>query len=238
VPIGTLSFRRALTSYSKVQAVIARLIRNRRFQLRRRRVTGGAYLDIGCGANAHSEFINLDYLWHPGVDVCWDVGRGLPFPDGSLRGVYSEHCLEHFSMPEATHLLREIRRVLKGDGVARIVVPDAELYLRTYAEHLAGNGARSFPYQGLEQSAGDWTPLMSVNRVFYQDRESPFGHRTMFDYQLLAAVLRSCGFARVVRQEYRKGSDATLLIDSPERLVESLYVEAFPSDQQNLGEAL
>lgn len=237
MPLGTLSFHRSITSYSKVQAVVARLIRNRRLQLRRRRIAGAAYLDVGCGTNAHPAFINLDYLWHPGVDVCWDVARGLPFDAGSLRGVYSEHCLEHFSMPDVMKLLREIRRVLRPDGVARIVVPDAELYLRTYVEHVGGNGARSFPFQGEEQSGGVWTPLVSVNRVFYQDRDSPFGHRTMFDFQLLAAVLKNAGFAHVARQEFRKGSDSTLLIDSTDRRLESLYVEAYALHPQDANEA-
>jgi SAM-dependent methyltransferase len=214
------------------QSLVALLVRNRWFQLLRRRIANIAYLDIGCGPKSHSEFINLDYSWRPGVDICWNVARGLPFADGSLRGVYSEHCLEHLSMPDAMHLLREIRRVLATDGIARIVVPDAELYLRTYTEHVDAHESRPFPYQHLEQDNGVWTPLVSVNRLFYHDRDSPLGHRTMFDFQLLTAVLKESGFSRVVRQEYGHGADKTLLIDSPEREVESLYVEAFVSGSE------
>lgn len=226
MPWSTFSFRRPLTSYAKVQAWIAPLIRNRRFQLNRPRVRPLKYLDVGCGPNTHAGFINLDYLWHPGVDVCWDLGTGLPFGDGSLAGVFSEHCLEHFPQPEAAKLLREIRRVLAPGGTLRLVVPDGELYLRAYCAHLAGDPAARFPYEESERTTADWTPMVSVNRVFYQDRESLFGHRTIYDFQLLAELLRAAGFGQVVRRRFGEGADPRLLIDTPARQCESLYVEA------------
>lgn len=226
MPLGTFSLRRRLTSYAKVQALVGRLIRNRRFQLRRPCVRQCTYLDVGCGLNTHEGIINLDYLWHPGVDVCWDIGRGLPFADGSLQGVFCEHCLEHFSLPEARQILREIRRVLAPDGMARIIVPDGGLYLQTYMRHMAGNTSRHFPYQADEQAQGPWTPMFSVNRVFYQDRESPFGHRTMFDFQMLELLLRECRFTRCIQRAFGVGTDPRLLLDTPDRQCESLYAEA------------
>ncbi len=228
MPLSKFSFRRPLTSYAKVQAVVGRLIRNRRFQLRRPRVRDAVYLDIGCGLNPHAGFINLDYLWHPGVDLCWDIGCGLPFADGSLRGVFSEHCLEHFPPERAAKLLREIRRVLRPDGTARIVVPDGELYLQTYVRQREGDNTQSFPYEAAERRQPGWTPMVSVNRIFYQDRESLFGHRTIFDFPLLAQLLGAAGFAQVTRCRFGAGADPRLLIDTPARCCESLYVEATP----------
>jgi len=226
VSLRTFSLKRPLTSYAKVQAWFGPIIRNRPFQLRRPRVRNSAYLDIGCGLNTHPEFINLDYLWHPGVDVCWDIGRGLPFADASLRGVFSEHCLEHFPLPAARELLREIRRVLAPGGTARVIVPDGELYLRIYVRQLEGDAARFFPFQEDEQARGLWSPMVSVNRIFYQDRESLFGHRTIFDFQLLELLLKECGFDQIARRQFGEGADPTLLVDTPARRSESLYVEA------------
>ena len=226
MPLDTITLQRPLTSYAKVQTWIGHLIRNRAFQLRRPRVLASHYLDVGCGPNTHENFINLDYLWHPQVDVCWDVRRGLPFATGSLRGIFSEHCLEHFQLSDGLALLRECRRVLMPAGVARIVVPDGELYLRTYVDQLAGE-TRRFPYQAEESRLPLWTPMASVNRVFYQDRESAYGHRIIYDFQLLQTALHECGFAQVVRQGFGRGSDPHLLIDTPDRQVESLYVEAW-----------
>ena len=226
MPLHTVSLRRPLTSYAMVQAWIGAAIRNRQFQLRRPRVRTAKYLDIGCGPNTHDHFINLDFLWHPQVDVCWDIRRGLPFANGSLQGVFTEHCLEHFSLPPAVDLLREIRRVLAPGGTVRIVVPDGELYLRTYLSLLAGDTSRPFPYQDAEKKNALWTPILSVNRIFYQDRDSPFGHRTIYDFQLLATLLRHCGFENVRRRTFGEGNDPQLLIDTPSRRCESLYVEA------------
>ena len=228
MPLNSISLRRQLTSYAKVQALVGRLIRIRRFQLDRPRVRGGTHLDIGCGLNAHPELINLDYLWHPGVDVCWDITRGLPFVDASLRGIYSEHCLEHFPLPVARALLREIRRVLAPDGTVRIIVPDGELYLRTYLQQLGGDASAQFPFQKDESARDLWSPMVSVNRVFYQDRESLFGHRTIYDFQLLELLLREAGFTRVTLRDFQQGADSRLLVDTPDRRVESLYVEASP----------
>ena len=226
MPLHTFSFQRSLTSYAKVQAALGHVIRNRAYQLRRPSVRQCVYLDVGCGPNTHEGFINLDYQWHPKIDVCWDLARGLPFRDGSMQGIFSEHCLEHFPFPAGRRLLAEFRRVLAPAGTLRLVVPDAGIYLRTYARQVAGDLTAAFPYQAQEAKDPLWSPVVSVNRVFYQDRESPFGHRTMYDFQLLRQVLVAAGFGTVVQREFGQGSDSRLLIDTPSRRVESLYVEA------------
>jgi predicted SAM-dependent methyltransferase len=226
MPLASISLHRPLTSYAKVQALVGDLIRNRKFQLTRPRVRELKYLDVGCGPNTHPQLINLDFLWHPTVDVCWDIRRGLPFADGSLQGVFSEHCLEHFSLPAAQALLREIRRVLAPGGSVRLVVPDGELYLLTYARQLQGDQTKAFPYQADEQQDLSWTPIMSVNRVFYQDRESPFGHRIIYDFQLFENLLKQSDFTAIKRSSFGEGRDPQLIADTPSRRGESLYVEA------------
>ncbi|HRI80835.1 MAG TPA: methyltransferase domain-containing protein [Opitutaceae bacterium] len=222
------SLRRSLFSYAKVQAVVGHLIRNRPFQLRRQHIRQLGYLDLGCGLNTHAGFINLDYQWRPDIDVCWDVTRGLPFADSSMDGVFSEHCLEHFSLPDAERLLKEVRRIIRADGTFRIIVPDAERYLRTYIHQVGGHTEQRFPFQDTEAGSPTWTPLQSVNRVFYQDRESPAGHRIMYDAQLMEKLLRLSGFTHVTCCDFAQGRDPTLLIDTADRAIESLYMEASP----------
>ena len=220
------ALRRPITSFAKVQSLVGSLLRNCRFQLRRRRVAELRFLDLGCGRNVHEALVNMDFLWHPGIDLCWDVQKGLPFANGSLRGIFTEHCLEHFDLAVVEGILAECRRVLEADGTLRIVVPDAELYLRTYQRHLTGDPGEPFPFQEQESLQGDFTAMLSVNRVFYQDRNSPYGHRTMFDFALLELLLRRAGFASAKRVRFREGREPVLLIDSEGRVVESLYVEA------------
>ncbi|MEO8682881.1 MAG: methyltransferase domain-containing protein [Vicinamibacterales bacterium] len=220
------SFSRPIGSYSKVQGLVSKWKRNQPSQLRSPRVAGKEYLDLGCGPNTHPGFINLDYDWQPGVDLCWDLARGLALPDGSMKGVFSEHCLEHFSLPTVRFLLAEIRRVLRPGGVVRIVVPDAGLYLDLYARRRAGEATADFPYEDAVRSAGLTSPLASVNRVFYVDRDSPAGHRCMFDADLMTELLGLSGFEHVRREQFRTGRDPKLLIDAEHRNVESLYMEA------------
>ncbi len=216
---------RKITSYAKVRHWVGNLVRNRPNQVRRALRSGKKFLDLGCGPNIHDHVINLDYLWRPGVDICWDVARGLPLPDGSMQGVFSEHCLEHFSLPEGAALLREACRVLAPRGVIRVIVPDAGLYLDTYHARKTGSSP-SFPFEAGESWEGDFVPLLSVNRIFYQDRDSAAGHRTMYDEALLGLVLRHAGFDDVKRRAFKQGEIPELLLDTPSRECESLYMEA------------
>lgn len=218
---------RGWDSYSKVQNVVSRLRRNRRFQLNASRIKDLKYLDIGCGPNINNGLINLDYMWRPGVDICWDIRPGLPFKDGQLKGVFSEHCLEHFDLSDGEKICRDVYRVLSPGGHFRVIVPSADLYLKTYAERLSNTNSRAFPYEESEAFRGEfYTPMLSVNRIFYQDRESAFGHRCMYDFELLSTLLQHVGFSSATLCQFRSGADEHLLVDSERRKCESLYVEA------------
>ena len=176
----------------------------------------GTYLDIGCGPNTHSDFCNLDYSWRPGIDVCWEITRGLPFPDRYVCGVFTEHCLEHFSFNTGLSILGEIHRIMRPRAVLRIVVPDGELYLRGYASGIA------LPYA--QEDAEEFpivTPMVSVNRIFRKH-----GHLFIWDFETLATTLLKLGFHDVTKAAFGEGRDDKLLIDTPGRKVESLYAEA------------
>lgn len=205
------------------QAVVSRLLRNRRFQITHRLLAKSRYLDLGCGANAHDDYINLNYTWNRGVDLCWDLRRGIPLPDGSLAGIFSEHCLEHFDPGDGLALLRECHRVLAPGGRIRIVVPDGELYLRRYVAAMDAGGATAepLPFAERDRLAGAYTPMLSVNRIF-----GGFGHRFIYDYPTLRHALEVCGFTGIERVSCGVGADPRLLIDTERRAEESLYVEA------------
>src|SRR5713101_6538584 len=68
-----------------------------------------------------------------GIDVIWDLRRGLPFPSGSCAAILGEHVIEHIAKEDAEKLLRECHRVLQKGGVVRISTPDAGRFLRSYA---------------------------------------------------------------------------------------------------------
>src|SRR5262245_20205746 len=97
----------ALKSYSWLHRVNPR-------QLSKDVVQNATYLNAGCGKKPREGFVNLDYTWQPGVDLVWDLGRKLPFKENSLKGVYTEHCMEHLPFQMVTgHVIREFYRVLE-----------------------------------------------------------------------------------------------------------------------------
>ena len=209
-----ISLRRPLSDYSKVRALYGHILRGRKFQLRR--IKEQQYLNVGCGPKLLHGFVNLDYLWVPGIDLCWDITEGIPLPDHSLQGIYSEHCLEHLEKSLATAIVRDFRRLLKPTGTLRIVVPDAELYIDLYVRARNGEAVK-FPYV-----EGRCLPIEPLNRIFRDH-----GHLYAYDFSSMQEMILSTGFSSATKVSFMQGRDPKLLVDSPERSVESLYVEGW-----------
>jgi predicted SAM-dependent methyltransferase len=214
-----IGFDRPIASYHKVKLFVGALIRNRSAFLRIK--PKGCLLDLGCGPNIDKQFCSLDFYWRPGVDICWDVTRGLPFPTEYVGGIFSEHMLEHIDFHAALTLLKECRRILMKGSILRLIIPDGELYLREYGQRLTGAGC-SMPYQEDDSASFPFvTPMISVNRIFRFH-----GHKFIWDYETLRIALLRAEFSKVEKREFGEGSDMRLLRDTPSRRVESLYVEA------------
>jgi predicted SAM-dependent methyltransferase len=212
--------RRPFTSYAKVRALVSWARRGRRAFIPRR-VGQVAYLDLGCGPNVRPDFINLDYDWKPGVDVVWDITKGLPFRSGSLRGIFTEHCLEHLTFAAVQGVLGESFRILAPGGRIRIVVPDGEIYLRGYVAALETGSPGRLPYGETDAVNGWYTPILSVNRIFRAHH-----HLYIYDAATLERMLADAGFAEIRKRAYGDGVDPVLLRDTKAREIESLYLEA------------
>lgn len=214
-----LSWRRPITDYSKVQSLIGSAVRNRRSFARRH--ANARYVNLGCGPNNRAGFLNVDYLWRPNIDLCWDVTKGLPLSDRQCDGIFTEHMLEHIEFNEAKRVLAECRRVLKPGGVLRVIVPDGEIYLNAYAKLRQGEPA-DMPYRDHHLAENPRaTAIYSVNRLFCYH-----GHRFIWDAEAMSEALREAGFADVKRRAFMEGDDPVLLLDSEHRAAESLYMEA------------
>ena len=179
-----------------------------------KRVRTLRYLNVGCGKKPKSHTINLNYEWYSFIDLTWDITKSLPLADGSLKGIYSEHVLEHLPFQVIPCILKDWFRVLESGGRLRILVPDAELYLRTYMEIKNGRTA-TFPYHDPQK-----TPMMHVNRVFRD-----YDHLFAYDFDTLEQILKEAGFEKIQRQDHNEGLDDNLLLDSEERQCESLRIE-------------
>ena len=90
------------------------------------------YLNLGCGERFHSSWKNINFI-STGKDVmAHDLKQGIPFADNSFDVVYHSHVLEHFPKVEALTFIRECYRVLRPQGILRVVVPDLEQIVRMY----------------------------------------------------------------------------------------------------------
>lgn len=79
-------------------------------------------IDLGCGPSKKEGYIGIDILEFPEIDFVADFNNGLPFiPDNSVDEIISSHLLEHIENLE--FFLSEIHRVLKPNGIKKIIVP-------------------------------------------------------------------------------------------------------------------
>ena len=189
----------------------------------------GVRVNVGCGPNPTAGWVNLDISRrHPAV-MYWNCAKGLPFNDGTVEAIYSEHFFEHLNyQSEAKHFLRECLRCLKPQGVLRIVVPDAGEYLRLYATGDWSGLSAKRPlikegdhYRDCGLPAVYKTRMEFINSVFRQDGE----HKYAYDAETLLLALREAGFSDVSETTYNISCDPNMAADTPRRKADSLYVE-------------
>lgn len=81
-------------------------------------------LNFGCGSRIHPDWINIDFSPMDKRVKKVNLLRPLPYAKDRFDVAYSSHFLEHFTPAQALCLLKEMRRVLKPNGILRVVVPD------------------------------------------------------------------------------------------------------------------
>ena len=62
-----------------------------------------------------------------------------------MKGIFVEHCLEHITFAQCQNVLKDLYRILKTNGIIRVIIPDAELYIDLYQKGKKGENV-SFPY--------------------------------------------------------------------------------------------
>ena len=79
-------------------------------------------LNLGCGTDIRENWINLDHVPLPGVDIVHDLNEvPYPFSSGELDYILCKDVIEHLNDPAQT--LKELHRILNNGGRLRITVP-------------------------------------------------------------------------------------------------------------------
>lgn len=137
--------------------------------------------------------------------VHFNLEYGLPFAAGTVDCVYSSNFLTELFLEDAKVFAASCFRSLRPGGLIRITVLDWERVIEFYRQ-----GAK----------------LYALRLFLPASRAEMFTRRHfMYDFELLAALLREAGFCDVVRRGYREGQvpDLDLLDNRPEQ---TLFVEA------------
>ena len=86
-------------------------------------MTAPIWLNLACGTDVRDPpWVNLDVVekWplaRKACDVIWDARTdGLPYPDGSVDGIYAGYLLLHLGPQHHERVLRDMHRVLRRGG--------------------------------------------------------------------------------------------------------------------------
>jgi predicted SAM-dependent methyltransferase len=169
-------------------------------------------LELGAGdKKGEGGWVTIDISRN--CDVFWDLRNGLPFPDESIKKIYSSHFFEHLTFKEGQKFLDECIRVLVSGGIFSICVPNAKLYMEAYIQCKDLDTNKFFNYK---RAYNNTTRIDYVNFIAYMDGL----HKYMFDEENLLHILESRGFKNVHLRQF----DPSL--DSQARDFESIYAEA------------
>jgi predicted SAM-dependent methyltransferase len=150
----------------------------------------------------------------PGADLVFDLTQKFPFPDNSVDRIYCSHVFEHFTYKDLVKIISECHRILKKGGSLSVCVPDAELYLKMYADPLAFK-REQYIVEGFTEYRNE-NKIDIVNFVAYL-----YGnHKHMFDREGLIFNLKQGGFAHASTREFDPA------LDKQERDYQSIYAIA------------
>ena len=206
---------------SSLRSIAEQIFLELRFRGRFRRVERtGLLLNIGCGPMVQPGWINIDKTIYPNSYYA-DLSDKLRLDDRVAKHIHCEHFLEHLEYYYAKRFLAECFRVLEKGGSIRLIVPDAEKYLRAYC----ANDTEYF--EKLKHLGGAPQPFRSRMEIINEMVRMGGAHQFAWDFETLSMILKEIGFAGVERSNMND-IEGIFDIDGKDawRSLESLYVNA------------
>lgn len=198
-------------------------------------------LNLGCGSQVPDGWINVDYAmgarfakipffralnkklrlfetdWNDKIYI-HNLTRRFPWADSTMDVVYSSHTLEHFSREDGRRFLAECHRVLRKNGIIRIVVPDLRYEVDEYIE------GRTKAEDFVEKL----NVLYSTSNNVLKRRLYPFiqfQHKCMYDAPRLLAILSETGFEAASRAAFDSDISDVRLVEVETRIINAIIVE-------------
>ena len=142
-----------------------------------------AVLNLGSGSDTKKQLphaINVDISIEGRPGVVADI-KHLPFADDSMTIIMASHVLEHIRPDDIDDVLKEWMRVLHGEGLLRIAVPDAIIVLN---EVIQGTNNEGEPAVDLVNGSATLTQIYGL-RGERTDIDPRWRHHILFSESLL-----------------------------------------------------
>lgn len=158
-------------------------------------------VNFGSGPFSHEGWINVDLDHSCRPDVVADLGRGLPFGSAAVDFVLCDHAISCIGLDATRLFLAECQRILKPNGVMRLLTPDLRELARLYLEQ---------PQRLVDLwNATVGVPLTTGSACEVFNLALEIQCRFQFDGPTLIALAREAGFD-AVPVEFRRSRHAEL----------------------------
>ena len=147
-----------------------------------------------------------------------DLRQGIPYASVDL--IRCSHLIEHLTLEEAKNLLREMHRVLKPGGLARIATPDADIILKHYMARDMAFFNQILPPEYIQAP----TEGEKLSRLLFS---GDYSHKVLYNWEMLKNFLEQAGFTKVFRSVAGFSHSEAMQQETTDQHVEiSLFVEA------------
>lgn len=195
-------------------------------------------MNLGCGVNLIKDYLNIGYWTSLSEDTVYkdlggntgtfmlnhDLVRGIPAGDATQDVIYHSHFLEHLSYKDGIKLLHQVFEKLAPNGIHRIVVPDMELWIKSYYTK-DDFFIDKYRNEVLKDDLEIYTPRGAAFMGMLHNHE----HKCGWDFEMLEFHLKRIGFKSIRRMMYQESDLLNEIVElepySPLRAMESLCIE-------------
>jgi len=128
-----------------------------------------------------------------------DINYGLPFGDSVVKNVFSSHFIEHITKEQGEKILGECYRVLKKDGILRIICPSLDEEVDKIQKDVLA-------YKKTKDADVIQKYLTyNASKLGYKYHNRFSFHRHIYNFEELREILLGIGFRKVTKCGFGKG---------------------------------
>jgi predicted SAM-dependent methyltransferase len=165
-------------------------------------------VQIGAGQSNEPGWLNTDIDPGPG-QAYLDATKPLPFRDGSIQYIFSEHVVEHLFYADGLSFFKEAHRVLAPGGKIRTVTPNLKQLVALFEEADPEHSAKTGHYVQRKLAWEDWDRTPDPAAIIVNNEMHWFGHQFIYTPTLLRASLEQAGFTDIRQYAAGETSDPT-----------------------------